>query len=454
MRRSPLGLPHLGGAVTALCILFSASSYAADAAENSEIRDSAYSQTVLFNEEQAESPTIDPQTHSSESAPARRRILRNREALAQHPERHGVADAVYSRPVVVGGPSAALGGYVEANTTWTKNEGVIEGTNFALERFNLFVYANILPRVEFISEIEFENGGRELRIETAQLDAELTAWLSLRAGVLLIPIGGFNQDHDAPRWPLVDRPLVSETILPATLSEIGAGFHGEHGFGAFRLNAQLYVTNGLGGNILGNATGRVDIPSGKHEGLLNLDNNGQPSVSGRIALLHRDQFEFGVSAYHGAYNRWTIDGERVDERRTLRLGAVDFRTEFWRIELRGEAAMAWIDVPDHSRSIYASRQFGWHLDVYADLWRHTLKTGTQARLRWILRAEQADYYHGTLPGGVFAGDQLSGVTTGLAWQVSEQLVLRSGIRQRWARDLLNNPATREVQVQFGLASYF
>lgn len=384
----------------------------------------------------------------------RTRAFRNQQSMDGRAQRSGVAEAVYQRPFVVGGQRAALGGYVEAAGTWTKEEGVIEGTNFTLPRFNLFVYARILPRVEFISELEFENGGQDIKIETAQLDFALTDWLALRAGVLLIPLGGFNQDHDSPRWPLVDRPLVSETILPATLSEIGLGLHGEYGWGDFHLNGQLYVSNGLGSGIVANQTGRVDISSGKHPALLDFDNNGQPAVSGRLAAIYGSHLEVGVSAYHGAYNQWMRDGERVDDRRTVTLGALELRADIWRFELRGELAMAWVQVPEHSRDIYASKQLGWHLDLYTDLWRHTLGTGTRGRLRAILRAEQADYFRGTFQNGLQAGDTITGVTAGLAWQLDDQLVIRSGVRQRWTKDILNNPAAREVQVQLGVASYF
>src|SRR5690625_164548 len=364
------------------------------------------------------------------------------------------ADELYDRPFVIGGQRAAIGGYLEAGGTWTKEEGDIQGTNFFLKRFNLFVYARVLPRVEFIAELEWEDGGKEIAIETAQLDTELATWLTLRTGVILIPIGGFNQTHDAPKWPLVDRPLVSETILPSTHSEVGLGLVAEQTFDDARLSAQLFVTNGLGSRIVGNETGRVDIPSGKHDGLLHWDNNGRPAVSGRLALLHKDHFEFGVSAYHAAFNEWFLEGETYDKRRHVTLGALDLRTEFWRFELRGEAAFAWVDVPESAANLYSRRQFGWHLDLYTDIWNHTLSTGTHARLRWVMRGEQADYFHGRFTDGRKAGDQISGLTVGLAWELNRQLVFRGGVRNRWTRDRLNNPAEREVQVQIGVASYF
>lgn len=432
-------------------------------------RENTDAQEAAENADQANSDTPDeaPQTHEALAEDASedaaedekklskaRQLLYNRQAFEGRPTRVANSDELYDRPFVVGGQRAAVGGYLEAGGTWTKEEGDILGTNFFLKRFNLFVYARVLPRVEFIAELEWEDGGNVIAIETAQLDVELASWLTMRAGVILVPLGAFNQTHDAPRWPIVDRPLVSETIIPATHSEVGIGFVAEESIGDFRLNGQLYVTNGLGSGVIGNETGRVDISSGKHDGILNMDNNGRPAVSGRLALLHKDHLEFGVSAYHTAYNEWFLEGETYDRRRHVTIAALDLRAEFWRFELRGEAAMAWVDVPDYMHGIYSPRQFGWHLDLYTDLWRHTLGTGTEARLRWIMRGEQADYYQGALPDGRKAGDQISGLTVGLAWELNRQIVFRGSVRNRWTRDILNNPAEREVQVQLGVASYF
>ena len=37
--------------------------------------------------------------------------------------------------------------------------------------------------------------------------------LALRAGIILPPVGAFNQNHDSPRWEFVDRPLASANAV-------------------------------------------------------------------------------------------------------------------------------------------------------------------------------------------------------------------------------------------------
>lgn len=368
------------------------------------------------------------------------------------------SEAVFQRPFLLRSRSAALGGYVEADATVTREEGVNSGLNLALRRFNLFIYSQISPRIQMLAELEFEIGGQEIKIETAQLDVQATDWLSLRVGVLLIPLGQFNQDHDAPRWPLIDRPLVSETLLPATLSEVGLGVIAQHSVGATTMDVQAYVTNGLSAAIVDSERGRTDIPAGKHEGLLHLDTNGYPAFSGRAGVMWHGasgtSVGGGLSAYHTIYNRFRDAGEAIDVAHRLTLAAIDVRAEVGRFELRGEAALAAITLPAGLTGLLADRQWGWHIDVYTTLFTQRLGHATQGRLRFVLRAEHVDYFAGSLANGDTAGLSTWGLTGGLAWEVGAQLVVRIGLRQRWERDFINNPPSRSIQAQLGVASYF
>ena len=93
----------------------------------------------------------------------------------------------------------------------------------------LFVASSIHRRIKFLSEIELEEGGREIAIEFAALDLELDPLLVLRGGIIMNPIGAFNQNHDGPKWEFTDRPLAAQRMLPATWSNVGFGAFGKHG---------------------------------------------------------------------------------------------------------------------------------------------------------------------------------------------------------------------------------
>lgn len=136
-------------------------------------------------------------------------------------------DAVYDRPLLdVGKLPVSVGGYMEVNWQHIGTDGNSEGHQFQFRRLTLFVSSTIGKRLKFLSEIEFEDGGKEIAIEFAALDVEIHPLFNLRGGMILNPIGSFNQNHDGPKWEFTDRPISSTQMLPATWSNAGFGLYG------------------------------------------------------------------------------------------------------------------------------------------------------------------------------------------------------------------------------------
>ena len=137
-------------------------------------------------------------------------------------------DAVYNRPFTqLGKLPAAIGGYIEANYQYLSENGISEGHQFQMRRLSIFLSSSISRRIKFLSEIEFEDGAKEISIEFASVDFEFAPLLNVRGGVVLNPIGAFNQNHDGPKWEFVDRPISATQMLPATWSNVGAGIFGK-----------------------------------------------------------------------------------------------------------------------------------------------------------------------------------------------------------------------------------
>ncbi|MCH8035290.1 MAG: hypothetical protein IH950_16245, partial [Bacteroidetes bacterium] len=132
-----------------------------------------------------------------------------------------VQDAIYDRPFITSAFPVALGGYLEGNTNYFSEDGVSEGFSMEFRRFNIFLYSTIIPRVRFFAELEFEHGTEEIAIETAQVEFELLQALVFRAGIIIVPIGAYNVNHDPPKYEFVERPLEATKIIPTTLSDIG-----------------------------------------------------------------------------------------------------------------------------------------------------------------------------------------------------------------------------------------
>ncbi len=366
-----------------------------------------------------------------------------------------VQGGIYQRPFIVESGRTAVGGYFEANTTWSRTEGVNEGPSTDLRRFNIFLFSTLGPRLQFTSELEFEEGGEEVRVETALLDYRLHPALVIRAGVLLPPIGAFNVNHDGPRYEFVERPLVSTEIIPATLAEAGFGVHGRFGARAWSFSYDTYLTNGLNSGILLNEAGRTRLADGKGISLFEDDENGSPAFSARIATRHRSVGEIGLSHYRGIYNVFRLEGEQVDEKRWVSLTAVDLERRVGPIEVRGEVAFARIDLPSDLREIQGDRQWGFYLDAVTTVWRPRIRGLTDPHLRVGVRLERVDFNQGQFSTtGRKRFDERNAASVALSFRPVPETVFRLNYRVERFRDLQGNPAERTSTIQAGVATYF
>ncbi len=160
-------------------------------------------------------------------------------------------DAVYDRPFLqMGSLLVAIGGYLEANTTYSSTDGVSEGFSFQLPRMTIFLSSTILNKIKFLSEIELEEGGREINIEFASMDVEFHPLFNFRGGIIMNPIGSFNQNHDGPKWEFVNRPVSSTTIIPSTWSTAGLGLYGKYARNNWIWAYEAYLTNGFDDKIM------------------------------------------------------------------------------------------------------------------------------------------------------------------------------------------------------------
>jgi hypothetical protein len=138
-------------------------------------------------------------------------------------------DAIYNRPALKYDKlPVSLGGYVETNWQHLGTDGVSEGHQLQFRRLSLFISSSVSKRIKFLSEIEFEPAEKEISVEFAAVDIEFHPMLNLRAGMIVNPIGAFNQNHDGPKWEFTDRPIAATQMLPATWSNSGFGLYGKN----------------------------------------------------------------------------------------------------------------------------------------------------------------------------------------------------------------------------------
>jgi hypothetical protein len=365
-------------------------------------------------------------------------------------------DAIYARPFITGDlqSSLSVGGYFEGNTNYFSEDGVSEGFSMELRRFNVFLYSSLHSRIKFLSELEFEHGTEEIAIETAQLDFQLDPAFSVKAGILLVPIGQYNINHDSPKWEFVDRPLVTTEIIPSTLSDVGFGFHGRFRRQEWTFAYDAVVVNGLGDGIILNDNGRTDLQSGKREAVFEEDNNGSPAWAARLSTRYGRVGEIGLSMYRGVYNSYKIEGDAVDVKRHVTISALDYSFSLWKATVQGEAAIVRLDVPSTIRELYGN-QWGMYIEGIYPLWQGRIGDFERLRVNVVLRYETVDFNSGTFTGlGSPIKDDVSAVVAGFSIRPTSTTVIKANYRSHSIRDILGNTAVTQAGFQVGIASYF
>ncbi|MBK9271986.1 MAG: hypothetical protein IPM48_10345 [Saprospiraceae bacterium] len=368
-------------------------------------------------------------------------------------------DAVYNRPfLTLGKFPVAIGGYLEANTHYEVVDGVTNGFSFQARRFTLFLSSSIAHKIRFFSELEFENGTKEINIEFAALDFEFHPLLILRSGIVMNPIGAYNQNHDGPRWDFIERPLVATDIVPTTLSNVGFGVYGKYYVNKWVLGYETYLTNGFDDRIVSNTLNRSSLSEGKiNPERFSMSNSGLPMFTAKMAVRNRSLGELGLSFMSGVYNKWQEDGLRLDQKRSASVFALDFNTSLFRkkLDITGEFSKVLISIPETYDQTFGDQQAGGFLDLVCTMVEKPMLGWEKAKINFGVRLEYVDFNQGKFKetnGNI--GDHVWAMVPSLAFRPMGTTVLRLNYRFIQETDLLGNPPIVSGVLQFGFSSYF
>lgn len=368
-------------------------------------------------------------------------------------------DAVYNRPFLqLGKLPVSIGGYVEANSSYFGTDGVTEGLSFQVPRMTIFISSTIKKRIKFLSEIEFEEGGKEIAIEFASMDIEFHPLINLRGGIIMNPIGAFNQNHDGPKWEFISRPISATTIIPSTFSNAGFGIFGKYAQNNMVWAYEAYLTNGFDDKIINNEENRTFLPASKENPERFEESfNGVPLVTVKGAIRHRKIGEVGLSWMGGMYNTFNKDGVDIDSKRRVDLLAIDFNTTVPKIKtyINGEWVWAMIDLPNTLTQEFGSKQSGGFLDIVQPIIKRKMFGWENSTLNLALRLEYVDYNIGTFAGTESnISDDILAIVPGISLRPSQQTVIRANYRYHQQTDLLGNPPALTAGFQFGFSTYF
>src|SRR6266508_631177 len=193
--------------------------------------------------------------------------------------------------------STTIGGYGEIH--YTNRSGRNTPAEVNLRRFVVYLAHAFDEHISFRSELEVEDAkveggsaGGEVALEQAFLDYRFSDRLTLRTGLVLIPVGIINETHEPPTFNGVDRPAFDHDVIPTTWRELGVGAVGTIPGGS-GLAYRVYVVNGLRAEGLSAGEG---IREGRQEG--RQASFANPSVTGRLEWA-RPGVKIGGSFWYG-----------------------------------------------------------------------------------------------------------------------------------------------------------
>ena len=381
-------------------------------------------------------------------------------------------DAIYERPFLkLGKTPVSIGGYMESNWQYVSTSGITVGNQFQFRRFSLFVASTITKRVKFLSEIEYENdptgdagesAGGQFEIEYAALDIELHPLLNLRGGMIVNPIGAFNQNHDGPKWEFTDRPIAMTQMLPDTWSNTGFGLYGKEYVKHWMFGYEFYLTGGFNDSIIDNSQGKTYLPAAKsNTSRFTASASGEPLFTGKISLRHDQIGELGLSYMGGVYNTWRIEGAPIDNKRSLSVFDVNFNTTIHKSNTAITTEWAWVFVqlPTDYTPEYSGKQFGGFIDVVQPIIKGRILGWDNASLNFAVRGEYVDWNVGRFAAtGNRMYNDLWSIMPAISFRPSPQTVIRFNYRHQRSRDITGNTIGATIGptagFSLGLSTYF
>ena len=284
------------------------------------------------------------------------------------------------------------------------------------------------------TELEYENAvvasdkGGEAEVEFAYIDYMHSRPFNARAGLVLIPMGLINEQHEPTAFLGARRNDVEDVIIPSTWRELGWGLYGEAGPFSYR----GYMVNGL------NAAGydaEEGIREGRQEGSEALAENW--AFTGRLDFVCVPGLLVGASVFTGnsGQGHFTPSGQKVHGATTVADAHLDWR---WRgLWLRGLYAHTWISEADLINQMnglegdesIGSRQEGWYVQGGYDVL--SLMSGARASLIPFARYEEYDTQK-EVPVGYARNPEndRQELTLGLMFKPIDRLAFKADWQQR------------------------
>lgn len=325
-----------------------------------------------------------------------------------------------------------IGGYGEVH--YTNLSGADTPGEVNVKRFVVYLAHQFSDRIALRSELEVEDAkveggsdGGEVALEQAYLDYRLSDGLSLRAGLMLAPIGIINELHEPPSFNGVERPSFDRQVIPTTWREVGVGIAGPI-TAVSGLSYRVFLMNGLRADGFSGANG---IRGGRQEG--KEASFANPSFTGRLEYGAPGLKLGGAFWYGGTAGQDSALGTGTFDVPVFLL-AGDARYDRGPLSLRGVVARIAVSNADRINSALGtdvgSRIEGGYLEAAYNILAPLAPASAQ-RVNLFLRHERFDT-HAAVPAGLTRDPSLARriTTMGLSYKPVWNVVFKADYQLR------------------------
>ena len=310
-----------------------------------------------------------------------------------------------------------------------------EGDNGELDiqRLVLLFGYRFNDKTQFVTEVELEHVN-EVFVEQAFVNYSVGNNISIRGGLMLVPMGLINEFHEPTTYNGTERPGVDNVIVPTTWREMGIGVAGR--FNDISLGYQAYIFNGFKstqadgeGGVTGFLKGSNGLRSGRQKGIKSTVDS--PTFSGKLDYYGIPGLRLGLSGYFGktqaADNVEALDGANIG----ITMLGLDARYAYQRFTARGEFIHAALSDTDKYNSLtgrdLGSVMQGFYIEGAYNLLPRTKKQ----KLFAFTRYEKYDT-HADTAGSLVRNEAFNktDVTTGLTYHIAPGVVVKGDYQFR------------------------
>lgn len=322
---------------------------------------------------------------------------------------------------------------VSAYGEMTYNQPESDNGELDIQRLVLLFGYKFNDKTQFVTEIELEHVN-EIFVEQAFVNYNVGDNISLRGGLMLVPMGIINEYHEPTTFNGTERPAVDNVIVPTTWRELGIGVTGRSN--ELSIGYQAYIFNGFAstnlngeGGLNGLLQGSNGLRGGRQKGIRSTIDS--PTLSTKLEYYGIPGLRIGLSGYFGSTqaedDAEELEGANID----IAMGGLDFRYAYKRFSARGQfiySALSDTEAYNNATgSDLGSALQGWYLEAGYNL----LPASKQQRLVAFTRYEDYDT-HASTEGSLLRNDAYNrtDITTGLSYHIAPGVVVKGDYQFR------------------------